>query len=123
MNEPLDPITRRILVIDDNPTIHEDFRKILCAGPDATPGLAEVEDALFGTTPAPAGARRFKSTRLTRSQEGLAMIQRALEEKRPYPMAFVDVRMPPGWDGIETISHIWKEYPDLQVVVCISSHE
>ena len=33
-------------------------------------------------------------------------------------MAFVDVRMPPGWDGIETISHIWKEFPDLQIVIC-----
>jgi YesN/AraC family two-component response regulator len=26
--------------------------------------------------------------------------------------------MPPGWDGIETISKIWEEYPDLQVVLC-----
>ncbi len=33
-------------------------------------------------------------------------------------MAFVDVRMPPGWDGIETIARIWRDYPDLQVVVC-----
>ncbi|MBA2584924.1 MAG: response regulator, partial [Chthoniobacterales bacterium] len=28
------------------------------------------------------------------------------------------VRMPPGWDGIETISRIWKEFPDLQIVIC-----
>jgi PAS domain S-box-containing protein len=33
-------------------------------------------------------------------------------------MAFVDVRMPPGWDGIETISHLWEADPDLQVVIC-----
>ena len=33
-------------------------------------------------------------------------------------MAFVDVRMPPGWDGIETIARIWEVYPDLQIVVC-----
>jgi len=33
-------------------------------------------------------------------------------------MAFVDVRMPPGWDGIETIARIWEKYPELQVVVC-----
>ena len=33
-------------------------------------------------------------------------------------MAFVDVRMPPGWDGIETISRIWEVYPELQVVIC-----
>jgi len=38
-------------------------------------------------------------------QEGLAKVQHALQRKAgPYAMAFVDVRMPPGWDGIETIS-------------------
>src|SRR5205809_2077348 len=34
------------------------------------------------------------------------------------PISFVDVRMPPGWDGIETILHIWKEFPDVQMVIC-----
>ena len=33
-------------------------------------------------------------------------------------MAFVDVRMPPGWDGVETTAQIWQKYPDLQVVIC-----
>jgi DNA-binding LytR/AlgR family response regulator len=33
-------------------------------------------------------------------------------------VAFVDVRMPPGWDGIHTIRRIWQEYPDLEVVIC-----
>jgi len=33
-------------------------------------------------------------------------------------MAFVDIRMPPGWDGVETIKRIWQEYPELQVVIC-----
>ena len=46
------------------------------------------------------------------------MVCRALEEGRPYMMAFVDVRMPPGWDGVETTSKIWEHYPDLQVVIC-----
>lgn len=46
------------------------------------------------------------------------MVRRAQQEGRPYAMAFVDVRMPPGWDGIETISRIWKMYPALQVVIC-----
>ncbi len=33
-------------------------------------------------------------------------------------MAFVDVRMPPGWDGVETTARIWEKYSDLQVVIC-----
>src|SRR5581483_9534765 len=51
-------------------------------------------------------------------QEGLEMVKQAAANGRPYAMAFVDVRMPPGWDGIETISKIWKQYPELQVVIC-----
>src|SRR5213078_1638963 len=44
--------------------------------------------------------------------------RKSLEAERPYAMAFVDVRMPPGWDGIETIARIWEIYPELQVVIC-----
>jgi CheY-like chemotaxis protein len=51
-------------------------------------------------------------------QEGLAMARRAAEEGNPYALAFVDVRMPPGWDGVETIGQLWKCCPELQIVVC-----
>ena len=51
-------------------------------------------------------------------QEGLAMVKKALAENRPYALAFVDVRMPPGWDGVETIARIWEVDPELQIVVC-----
>src|ERR1700749_1808094 len=46
------------------------------------------------------------------------MIKQSLAEKLPYAMAFVDVRMPPGWDGIETIARIWEVDPELQMVIC-----
>jgi two-component system NtrC family sensor kinase len=51
-------------------------------------------------------------------QEGLAKVEAALQEGLPYAMAFVDMRMPPGWDGVETIEHLWRADPDLQVVIC-----
>src|SRR5438105_5849109 len=51
-------------------------------------------------------------------QEGLERVQHALAAGSPYAMAFVDVRMPPGWDGVETTAKIWQKYPDLQVVIC-----
>ena len=54
-------------------------------------------------------------------QEGVALVQQALEEGRPYAMAFVDMRMPPGWDGLETIERLWAIDPDVQVVIC-SAH-
>ncbi|MAD80979.1 MAG: hypothetical protein CMJ50_09085, partial [Planctomycetaceae bacterium] len=42
----------------------------------------------------------------------------AVAENRPYALAFVDMRMPPGWDGLTTIEQLWKADPDLQVVIC-----
>jgi two-component system sensor histidine kinase/response regulator len=41
-----------------------------------------------------------------------------LAANNPYMMAFVDVRMPPGWDGVETTSKLWEHDPQLQVVIC-----
>ena len=42
---PLTPIPR-LLVIDDNRAIHDDFRKILC--PSSSAPLDDLETALFG---------------------------------------------------------------------------
>src|SRR5450631_4574007 len=42
------PINRRILVIDDNPDIHGDFRKVIGGGPDDAGTLAAAELALLG---------------------------------------------------------------------------
>jgi len=109
---------RRILVIDDNHAIHDDFRTILCPDPTNDDSVAEASASLFGTSPARVSTPAFEIDSAFQGQEGLECIRRSLAENRPYAMAFVDVRMPPGWDGIETIGHIWQDYPDLQVVVC-----
>ena len=109
----------RILIIDDNPAIHEDFRKIL--GP-ADVKLAEELDAdeaaLFGDKADAARAWSFQIDSAFQGKEGLEKVRTAVAEGNPYAVAFVDVRMPPGWDGVETISRIWKEFPDLQIVIC-----
>jgi signal transduction histidine kinase len=108
---------RRILLIDDTPSIHEDFRKILTPTSAQHVELDEMEAALFGS--------EVKSTHLLfeldsayGGQEGLGKLIQALQENRPYALAFVDMRMPEGWDGAQTIEHLWQEDPLLQVVVC-----
>jgi len=106
----------RILVIDDNRAIHSDFRKILCPSVDGQ--LEDLEAALFGAPETGAKPPVFEMDSAYQGQEGLAMLEQAQKEDRPYWMAFVDVRMPPGWDGVETISRLWKAAPDLQVVIC-----
>ena len=109
---------RRILVIDDNRAIHDDFRKILSPRAADVAGLAEVEAALFGEKNESAPTCEFQIDSAYQGQEGLTRVRQAVEQGQPYAMAFVDVRMPPGWDGVETVGHIWSEYPDLQVVIC-----
>ncbi len=107
---------RRILIIDDTPSIHEDFRKIL--GPDSEDEqtLAGTEEALFGTQQ-PARLT-FQLDSAYQGQEALELVQRARAEGRPYAMAFTDMRMPPGWDGLETIEQLWKIDPHLQIALC-----
>ncbi len=113
------PENRRILVIDDNPSIHEDFRKILSpADAKLTEGLDADEAALFGETAVAPKSWSFQIDSAFQGQEGLEKVRVATAEGLPYAVAFVDVRMPPGWDGIETISRIWKDFPDLQTVIC-----
>ncbi|MGD0086712.1 MAG: response regulator [Verrucomicrobiota bacterium] len=108
----------RILVIDDNKAIHEDFRAIL-ARPKAPPNnMEEVEAALFGNDAPQIELPEFQIDSAYQGEEGLNLIEKSLQDDHPYAMAFVDVRMPPGWDGVETTAKIWQKYPDLQVVIC-----
>ncbi len=108
----------RILVIDDNPAIHADFRKILCPAPTTRirgqlwpprflAATAAVEVADLRDRLGLSGTGRIRDGQTSRRPTG-----------RPFALAFVDGRMPPGWDGVETIVHIWKAHPELQIVIC-----
>lgn len=108
----------RILIIDDNTAIHDDFRKILCPRQEMSESDA-LASSLFDEAPAaPAATPAFEVDSAWQGQEGLEKVRKALDENRPYALAFVDGRMPPGWDGVETIVHLWKAHPELQVVIC-----
>jgi diguanylate cyclase (GGDEF)-like protein/PAS domain S-box-containing protein len=105
----------RLLIVDDNEAIHDDLKKILLPR-EADPELAADEALLFGTTAAT--GITFEIDSALQGQEGLGCVRRAKAEGRPYALAFVDVRMPPGWDGVETIGYLWEADPDLQIVLC-----
>ncbi len=113
-------INGRILVIDDNPSIHVDFAKVLAREAVDT-GMSQIEKILFGDSgPAPTPPS-FELQFAQQGAQGVAMARQALAEGQPFALAFIDMRMPPGWDGLETIEHLWKADPDVQVVVC-SAH-
>ncbi|MGY2168686.1 putative bifunctional diguanylate cyclase/phosphodiesterase [Pseudomonas gingeri] len=116
MNSTADRSNRRILVIDDTASIHEDFRKILCPHV-VEDDLQSAEEALFGT-PVTRAQYAFELDSAFQGQDGLARVEQALAEERPYAMAFIDMRMPPGWDGLETIERLWQVDPKLQIALC-----
>jgi CheY-like chemotaxis protein len=110
---------RRILVVDDNPAIHADFRKVLCRLRADNPSLSQAEAMLFGDNPEQKETTPgFEVESAHQGQEALEKVRQALAARTPYAMAFVDVRMPPGWDGVETICRVWEICPELQVVLC-----
>lgn len=122
-NEP--SLNNRILIVDDTPSIHEDFRKLLgTAGADRA-SLKSMRAALLGddasakpATASMAGRPRYELDSAFQGREALEKVRAAVEAGRPYAMAFVDMRMPPGWDGLETVQNLWAADPHLQVVIC-----
>ncbi|WP_437302064.1 response regulator [Sorangium sp. So ce388] len=108
---------RRVLVIDDNPAIHRDFQKLLCPDSGAASDLDALDTAIFGA-PAATARTTFQVDGACQGQEGFDKVRRMQRSGQPYALMFVDMRMPPGWDGIETIERIWCECPDIEAVIC-----
>jgi diguanylate cyclase (GGDEF)-like protein len=112
------PLIHRVLTIDDNPVIHEDFKKILSRDSNADTALAAEEALLLGDVLPQNEDSRFELYSALQGAAGVELVRRARVEGRPYAMAFIDMRMPPGWDGLKTIEELWKVDPDVQVVIC-----
>jgi len=107
----------RILIVDDNTAIHEDFRKILAPEAADSQAIDDLESLIFGDTAATAQTH-FELAHAYQGQEALKRIEASLAGAQPFALAFVDIRMPPGWDGVETIGRLWAVDPQLQVVIC-----
>jgi len=112
---------RRILVVDDNRDIHSDFKKILVPSKKGTDDLIALEEDLFSRKK-PIIKKKSSLTYQVdfagQGKEALEMVEKAVAAGNPYAMAFVDMRMPPGWDGLETIEQLWKVDPHIEMVIC-----
>src|SRR3990167_5461619 len=110
---------KRILIVDDNPEIHKDFIKIISKNDN--PAVIKAEDLLFGTLKKTSDLSNMPHYRIDsayQGQEALELVRSALSHGDPYALAFVDMRMPPGWNGIETIKKIWDVDANIQMVIC-----
>ncbi|WP_434608909.1 EAL domain-containing response regulator [Pseudomonas sp. R1-7] len=116
MNPMSVPANRRILVVDDTPAIHQDFRKILSPSAGNDDSLDDTESLLFGTPQV--NRLQFQIDSAYQGEEALELVRRAQAEGQPYALVFADMRMPPGWDGLQTIEQLWKADPRLQIALC-----
>jgi diguanylate cyclase len=116
-------LNRRVLIIDDNAAIHHDFRKVLSTHAEhaSQAALDLLEADVFGDSATDVARPDFEVESAYQGQEGVAMARQGALDGKPYAMAFVDMRMPPGWDGLETIQRLWAIDPGIQVVIC-SAH-
>ena len=106
----------RLLLIDDYHSIHDDFRKVLCPAPAGD--LDAAESLLLGEMEPAEERPAFEIHSAFQGEEGVALLRAALDAGRPYAVAFVDVRMPPGINGMETATRLCEMDADLQVVIC-----
>jgi diguanylate cyclase (GGDEF)-like protein len=107
----------RILIIDDNPQIHNDFIKILTYENDNK--ISRFDYTLFNEQPSPEQRflPNFEIDTALQGEEGIKLVRKAIDQNMPFAIAFVDIRMP-GMDGIKAIKEIWSIDPDIQVVIC-----
>ncbi|MCH7869333.1 MAG: response regulator [Myxococcales bacterium] len=120
----------RIIVIDDNEAIQADFKTILDARlileskkSITDDALNDLEEELFGAADKHGDASEddfagFEIETASQGQEGYEKVKAAIEAGTPFSLAFVDMRMPPGWDGLITAEHLLQADPGLEIVIC-----
>lgn len=122
----MDRRNARILVADDNKDIHDDIKYILDSSSDEMEDYQEtrlLKEELFGKNSAPDKLEtiidiKYRIDDAYQGEEAVKMVKTAKESGDPYSLVFMDVRMPPGIDGIEAIERIWEIDSDVGVVIC-----
>ncbi|PCI28324.1 MAG: hypothetical protein COB67_06650 [SAR324 cluster bacterium] len=103
----------RILVIDDEQNIRSAFIALLSPPKQSWQALGnklfEVPD-IWEETP-------LDVITSSQGQEGLQLVETACDQDHPFFLIFIDMRMPPGWDGLKTAQEILKIDPDVNIVL------
>lgn len=114
------PYSHRVLIVDDNPSIHDDFMKVFGEQPTEIPDLEDFDpddpSGFDNGAESSTSALRFVSAH--QGQEAIELVRTASANGDPFSLAFVDMRMPPGMDGLETVAKLWEIDPELQIVIC-----
>jgi PAS domain S-box-containing protein len=119
MREPKQP-NLRILVADDEPTILDLFKDVLCpeTSTDGTQErLQDLRARLFPDTQPSVSVSPFDVVMCRQGDEAVERVRTALAEDSPFAVAFLDMRMPPGPDGLWTAEQIRQLDPSVQIVI------
>src|SRR5437588_10424544 len=109
MQAEADLLRHRVLVIDDNPAIHADYRKLLTSEGHRKQSAAEA--GLFGALPTDVARPVFDVDAALQGRDGVELARAALAQGRPYSVAFVDMRMPSFLNDPATTENLWKVDP------------
>lgn len=110
---------RNIIVIDDDQDIWAAYQEVLApVRPSADSAAGRMARLLEGDEKgAPEVQTVFTLSFAAQGQEGYEIVARALNGEHPYAVAFIDIRMPPGWDGMETAARIRQLDPNIEIVI------
>ena len=116
--------TNRVLVVDDDETMIDEYEH--CLSPRFRPDMAattitDLEKVLFGEETDERGAARFEVHSRRQGEDAVEAVLSACKTGQPYAIVFIDVRMPPGMDGIEAAKRIREIDPNVNIVVVTGS--
>ena len=106
---------RRVLIVDDQQAIHDDFIEML--KPRFMTAATDELAAAFTRQETTAFLPEFELLHATSGEEAYEAIKAGRESNRPIAVAFVDIRMPPGIDGIETIRKVRTVDRDIEIII------
>lgn len=103
----------RVLVVDDNPDIHRDFKRLVDAL-DSSAAWSRLASDPLADEPASSVTPKFELGFASSGEAAISAVRAAMALGRPFHVAIVDMRMP-GLDGVATVEKLWKLQTDLQV--------
>src|SRR5437660_664051 len=119
--------TIRVLVVDDEPGIRDAYRQVLAESDvsQEVEGFRELRSRLFSRK-VPERSRSkarplsttFEPVFCDQAQAAVAAVKEALARNQPFAVVFLDMRMPPGPDGVWAAAHIRELDPAVEIVIC-----
>ena len=122
----LNQTTIRVLVVDDEPGVRDAYGQVLAESDvsQEVEGFRELRSRLFKNAPAQSRAKgrshstTFEPVFCDQAPAAVTAVKEALARNQPFAVVFLDMRMPPGPDGVWAAAHIRELDPAVEIVIC-----